>query len=44
MTHKFLVAGDKSGQWNQWYRTAIPEAERLHEDYLVAHKREAGHD
>jgi hypothetical protein len=23
-----LVAGDKSGQWKQWYRTAIPQAEQ----------------
>jgi len=22
-----LVAGDKSGQWDKWYRTAIPRAE-----------------
>jgi hypothetical protein len=36
-----LVAGDKSGQWNRWYRTAIPEAERLYEDYLDERKREA---
>jgi hypothetical protein len=36
-----LVAGDKSGQWNRWYRTAIPEAERLYEDYLDQRKREA---
>jgi hypothetical protein len=35
-----LVAGDKSGQWNRWYRTAIPEAERLYEDYLDTRKRE----
>ena len=39
-----LVAGDKSGQWNRWYRTAIPEAERLCEGYLDARKREVGHD
>lgn len=39
-----LVAGDKSGQWNRWYRTAIPEAERHYEDYLDARKREAGHE
>jgi hypothetical protein len=39
-----LVAGDKSGQWNRWYRTAIPEAERLYEDYLDTRKREAGHE
>jgi len=24
-----LVAGDKSGQWDKWYRTAIPRAEQL---------------
>lgn len=35
-----LVAGDKSGQWSRWYRTAIPEAERLYEDYLDTRKRE----
>jgi hypothetical protein len=39
-----LVAGDKSGQWNRWYRTAIPQAESLYEDYLDARKRETGHD
>lgn len=39
-----LVAGDESGQWNRWYRSAIPEAERLYEDYLDARKREAGHE
>jgi hypothetical protein len=38
-----LVAGDKSGQSNRWYRTAIPEAERLYEDYLDARKRETDH-
>ena len=35
-----LVAGDKSGQWSRWYRTAIPEAEHLYEDYLDSRKRE----
>lgn len=39
-----LVAGDKSGQWNRWYRSAIPEAERLYEEYLDARKRETRHD
>lgn len=29
-----LVAGDKSGQWSKWYRSAIPLAERLYGDYL----------
>src|SRR5215813_5623445 len=23
-----LIAGDKSGRWTQWYRQAVPEAER----------------
>jgi hypothetical protein len=25
-----IIAGDKSGQWNWWYRQAIPEAEQLY--------------
>ena len=28
-----LVGGDKSGNWNRWYFTAIPRAERLYEEY-----------
>jgi hypothetical protein len=27
-----LAAGDESGQWARWYRTAIPLAEQLDED------------
>ncbi len=37
-----LVAGDKSGQWDRWYRTAIPRAEQLYEDYLAEREKEAG--
>jgi hypothetical protein len=37
-----LVAGDKSGQWDKWYRTAIPRAEQLHDDYLAERKKEMG--
>lgn len=37
-----LVAGDKSGQWDKWYRTAIPRAERLYDDYLAERRKEAG--
>ena len=37
-----LVAGDKSGQWKQWYRTAIPQAEQLYEDYLAELEKEMG--
>jgi hypothetical protein len=29
-----LVAGDKSGRWQEWYREAIPMAEALYEAYL----------
>ena len=29
-----LVAGDKAGQWNDWYKTAIPLAEQRYEVYL----------
>jgi hypothetical protein len=29
-----LVGGDKSGNWTGWYRTAIPHAEELYEQYL----------
>jgi hypothetical protein len=37
-----LVAGDKSGQWARWYRTAIPQAEQLYEDYLAEREKEMG--
>ncbi|MGI5190503.1 type II toxin-antitoxin system RelE/ParE family toxin [Promicromonospora sp. CA-289599] len=36
-----LVAGDKAGQWNRWYREAIPRAERLYALYLDEREREA---
>lgn len=29
-----LVAGDKAGRWNAWYREAIPLAEQRYETYL----------
>jgi hypothetical protein len=29
-----LVAGDKTGQWKQWYERAIPRAEELYATYL----------
>jgi hypothetical protein len=35
-----LVAGDKSGQWGKWYRTAIPRAEQLYDDYLAERRKE----
>ena len=37
-----LVAGDKSGQWNRWYREAIPEAEQLYATYLKEREKEVG--
>lgn len=29
-----LLGGDKTGQWEEWYREAIPQAERLYAEYL----------
>lgn len=37
-----LTAGDKSGRWTEWYRQAVPEAERLYEQYLKERETEAG--
>ncbi len=37
-----LVAGDKSGHWNRWYREAIPEAEQLYAAYLKEREKEIG--
>src|SRR4051794_9335000 len=37
-----LVAGDKSGQWKRWYRSAIPEAEQLYALYLKDRQGEMG--
>ncbi len=34
-----LVGGDKSGQWNDWYETAIPLAEKLYAQYLKEAKQ-----
>jgi hypothetical protein len=31
-----LVAGDKSGHWQRWYRSAIPLAEARYAEYLAA--------
>lgn len=36
-----LVGGDKTGRWKDWYREAIPEAERLYE-VLLEELREEG--
>jgi hypothetical protein len=29
-----LVGGNKTGRWRQWYREAIPQADRLYAEYL----------
>ncbi len=35
-----LVAGDKAGQWNAWYRRAIPLAEQRYDIYLKERRAE----
>lgn len=37
-----LVAGDKAGNWKQWYREAIPRAEQLLDIYLKERAEEEG--
>jgi hypothetical protein len=37
-----LVAGDKAGRWNAWYREAIPLAEQRYEIYLKERGEEEG--
>jgi hypothetical protein len=39
-----LIAGDKSGRWQQWYRQAIPEAEQSYEGFLKERQEEIGHE
>lgn len=35
-----LLGGDKTGNWEAWYRQAIPEADRLYAEYLEELQRE----
>jgi hypothetical protein len=35
-----LLGGDKRGDWNRWYRSAIPEADRLYEEHLTELRKE----
>jgi hypothetical protein len=35
-----LVAGDKAGGWNRWYRTAIPLAEERYAAYRAEKQKE----
>jgi len=37
-----LVAGDKAGQWNRWYRENIPVVEERYEQYVVERKNKEG--
>lgn len=37
-----LVGGDKSGDWQGWYRRMIPVAERLYGQYLAERRDEEG--
>jgi hypothetical protein len=39
-----LVAGDKSGRWEKWYKTAIPRAEQMYDDYLAERRKDVGHE
>lgn len=34
-----LVAGDKQRKWNKWYKTAIPLADTIYDDWLAQHNR-----
>ena len=35
-----LVAGDKTGLWNKWYRTSIRKADQLYSEHLKNRKQE----
>lgn len=37
-----LVAGDKAGRWQSWYREAIPLAEERYEQYVRERQAEEG--
>ena len=32
----FLLGGDKTGRWTEWYRTAVSIADDLYDEYLTA--------
>ncbi|MQA00127.1 MAG: diaminopimelate decarboxylase [Dehalococcoidia bacterium] len=35
-----LIGGNKSGEWDEWYRTAVPIADDLFEEHLAELRRE----
>jgi len=37
-----LVGGDKAGEWQRWYREAIPRAEALYEKHLEELRKRGG--
>ena len=37
-----LIAGDKRGAWQRWYRTAIPRADALYDEHLRTISRGKG--
>jgi hypothetical protein len=39
-----LLGGDKSGEWESWYRTAIPEADDLYDTHLEELRNEGFED
>ncbi|WP_245592428.1 type II toxin-antitoxin system RelE/ParE family toxin [Actinomadura rifamycini] len=38
----FLVAGDKEGNWENWYKESIPLADERFTEHLIALKEEDG--
>lgn len=40
----FLVAGDKSGRWETWYRQAVPLADERYDQHLETMKKKQQHD
>jgi len=36
----FLVAGDKAGRWETWYRQAVPVADARYDEHLAALKKQ----
>jgi len=39
-----LMGGNKSGDWDRWYETAVPLADGLFDEHLAELEREAGTD
>jgi len=37
-----LIGGDKAGQWEAWYRTNIPIADELYDEWLIEMKKQPG--